>query len=316
MAKPRSVKDLLTSEDFFQSRAKAQKYVKHEFQDYAYRLAVDMGDLQHRPIYMRLAKSVDRVTLEQAAAFAKDYTKEVNKGKIFMWKLAELRAAAQFKRDLQNCDYEFVMQRMSELYSGLAPALAKKQEAALSTQLPSLQKLVQLLNPDVSAKRKQKVLVLGSGGGSEAGWLSGCHLMVTGVEVSANLTKLAKRNYPEVKFVGKKNFLQNAFPAASFAGVWCGRMWQVLPLEIEQKYLTELAKLAKPGGWIYLEILLAEADSQKWEEFALREERKMRFVKKNALDALEAKCRKAGFKCVDSEQLAEGKVGLYLQLKG
>ena len=32
-------------------------------------------------------------TLEQAAAFAKDYTEEVNKGKIFMWKLAELRAA-------------------------------------------------------------------------------------------------------------------------------------------------------------------------------------------------------------------------------
>ncbi|MCA9378924.1 hypothetical protein KC640_00710, partial [Candidatus Dojkabacteria bacterium] len=169
MSSVKSIKDILTSGDFLQSREKAQKYVKHEFQDYAYRLAADMGDLHHRAIYMKLAKTVDRVTLEQAAAFAKDYTKEVNKGKIFMWKLAELRAAAQFKRDLQNHDYEFVMQRTGELYSELASALAKKQHSALSTQLPCLQKLVQLLNPDVNTKRQQKVLALGSGGGSEAG---------------------------------------------------------------------------------------------------------------------------------------------------
>lgn len=315
MSRIKTVKDILSSNDFLESRQKSQKYVRHEFQDYAYRLAADMGDLQHRAIYMKLAKTVDRVTLEQAAAFAKDYTKEPNKGKIFMWRLAELRAAAKFKKDLQNTDYQFVMQRMSEFYSELARVLVKKQGNELSSQMSSLQRLVELLQPDAQVKRKQKVLVMGSGGGSESGWLAGCHLAVTGLEISPALVKLAKREAPEAKFIGKRDFLQNSFTDKSFSAAWCGRMWQILPLEVESDYLSELARVLIPQGYLYLEIRLTDKEYNRWEEFTLRDKQKMRFVKCNELDKLERKYRKAGFKYVDTQQLPDNKVGLFLQLQ-
>ena len=68
------------------------KRISQEFQDYAYRLAMELGDEAHKPIYMRLAKTVDRKLLEQARRFAVDSTVD-RKGALFMWKLKELRGA-------------------------------------------------------------------------------------------------------------------------------------------------------------------------------------------------------------------------------
>ncbi len=68
------------------------KYISREFQDYAYGLAESLGDKEHTPIYMRLAKTVDRAILEQARRFVVD-SNAANRGALFMWKLKELRAA-------------------------------------------------------------------------------------------------------------------------------------------------------------------------------------------------------------------------------
>lgn len=68
-----------------------QKYITREFQDYGYRLAVKLNDLEHKSLYIKLAKNEERAFLDQALSFAIDYPKAENKGKIFMWKLKELR---------------------------------------------------------------------------------------------------------------------------------------------------------------------------------------------------------------------------------
>lgn len=69
------------------------KYISREFQDYGYRLAVDLDDLAHTSLYIRLAKTVPRGVLDAARAFAVDAPNARSKARIFMWKLRELRQA-------------------------------------------------------------------------------------------------------------------------------------------------------------------------------------------------------------------------------
>lgn len=69
------------------------KYVSREFQKYAYDLAVELGDLEHKSLYMKLAKETPRILLEKARSFVKDATNAKSKGRLYMWKLAELKKA-------------------------------------------------------------------------------------------------------------------------------------------------------------------------------------------------------------------------------
>lgn len=67
------------------------KTVSREFQLYAYDLAVELDDLAHKSLYMRLAKVTPRGLMETARSFVKDAQNARNKGKLFMWKLKQLK---------------------------------------------------------------------------------------------------------------------------------------------------------------------------------------------------------------------------------
>jgi hypothetical protein len=67
------------------------KYVSREFQKYAYDLSVELNDLPHKSLYMKLAKSTPRILLEKARSFVKDAQNARSKGKLFMWKLKQLK---------------------------------------------------------------------------------------------------------------------------------------------------------------------------------------------------------------------------------
>lgn len=67
------------------------KYISQEFQDYGYRLAVELGDEKHKALYIKLAKQLDRATLERARVFVKDAYQVKNKARLFMWKLKQIR---------------------------------------------------------------------------------------------------------------------------------------------------------------------------------------------------------------------------------
>ena len=74
------------------------KYVSREFQKYAYDLAVELGDLPHKSLYMKLAKVTPRIFLEKARSFVKDATNANSKGRLFMWKLKQLKDEAELKK--------------------------------------------------------------------------------------------------------------------------------------------------------------------------------------------------------------------------
>lgn len=71
------------------------KYISQEFQNYGYRLAVDLDDLPHKSLYIRLAKTMPRKILEAARSFAVDATFAKSRAKLFMWKMREIRSTVK-----------------------------------------------------------------------------------------------------------------------------------------------------------------------------------------------------------------------------
>lgn len=78
---------------FKETLARRKKYIKNEFQAYGLQLATELNDWEHRPLYIRLAKTQPRLVLEQARLFVGDQTRGTvkSKAKLFMWKLKQLR---------------------------------------------------------------------------------------------------------------------------------------------------------------------------------------------------------------------------------
>jgi hypothetical protein len=95
-----SAKDILLSHDFLAQKKKASKYVTKEFQDYGLRLAKNLNDMDHKSLYIKLAKNEDRNLLQKAQSFTMDYPNARNKAKIFMWKLKEIKE--KIKHQNQN----------------------------------------------------------------------------------------------------------------------------------------------------------------------------------------------------------------------
>jgi hypothetical protein len=67
------------------------KYISREFQQYGYDLAVELGDLKHRALYIKIAKTTPRILIENARSFVKDANNVKSRGRLFMWKLKELK---------------------------------------------------------------------------------------------------------------------------------------------------------------------------------------------------------------------------------
>ncbi len=70
------------------------KYVSREYQDYGYRLAMELEDQAHKSLYIRMAKTVDRGILEKARTFVLD-ANAFSRAKLFMWKVKQLKDQKQ-----------------------------------------------------------------------------------------------------------------------------------------------------------------------------------------------------------------------------
>ncbi len=64
---------------------------KYEYQAYGNRLADELGDEKHRALYIRLAKNEERNILESAREYVLRSENAVTKGRLFMWKLSQLK---------------------------------------------------------------------------------------------------------------------------------------------------------------------------------------------------------------------------------
>jgi hypothetical protein len=69
----------------------SDKRNKYEFQAYGNRLAEELNDTKHRALYIKLAKNEKRSLLETAREYALAAERISAKGRLFMWKLTELK---------------------------------------------------------------------------------------------------------------------------------------------------------------------------------------------------------------------------------
>jgi hypothetical protein len=67
----------------------------YEFQAYGNRLAEELGDTKHRALYIKFAKNMDRNMLEKAREHCLASERAITKGKLFMWKLNQLKEEAK-----------------------------------------------------------------------------------------------------------------------------------------------------------------------------------------------------------------------------
>lgn len=73
------------------------KYISREFQKYGYELSEELGDLEHKALYIKLAKELPRPLLEQARYFVKDARKVESRPRLFMWKIQQLKKELTIK---------------------------------------------------------------------------------------------------------------------------------------------------------------------------------------------------------------------------
>ncbi len=68
-----------------------KKYITREFQDYGYRLACELDEEKRASLFIKMAKELPRDILERAKNFVKDATNVKSKGRLFMWKVQQLK---------------------------------------------------------------------------------------------------------------------------------------------------------------------------------------------------------------------------------
>lgn len=89
-----SIKDVL---DKYKKQDK-DKYISREFQKYGYDLAVEMDEPKRAALYIKLAKNTDRGILENARSFIKDANNVKSKGRLFLWKVKQLKDVKEKKK--------------------------------------------------------------------------------------------------------------------------------------------------------------------------------------------------------------------------
>lgn len=91
MAKPLSIKEIMDKSNFVERVVEGNSRITEEFQDFGYRLAIKLDDMEHKALYMKYAKVLPRGVLEEVMEFTLDYPVRTGKrAKIFMWKLKEV----------------------------------------------------------------------------------------------------------------------------------------------------------------------------------------------------------------------------------
>lgn len=78
------------------------KYISREFQEYGLSLAEELNDMRYKTLYIKLAKTTPRGLLESARTFVKDATNAKSKGKLFMWKLKQLKGQTKKLQNSKN----------------------------------------------------------------------------------------------------------------------------------------------------------------------------------------------------------------------
>ncbi len=271
--------------------AASKRHPKNEFQAYAYKLAHDLNDLQHLQIYMRLAKNIDRVVMEKAYSFVSDSSSN-DRGRLFLWKLKQIRKDEKRKRDMKNFDYDFVISRMSKVRDILSELIREKVESEYSIEDKKMFHDVfkEVLSEKKDSKRGTiKILILGYCSTRQLVDIKTAGFNIYGMEVSKKLTKFLKNTSKELDLKLKwvsKDFLKNSFETHFFDAILISSYWSVVPKDSEIRFLKEVRKVLKKNGKLIINSKASKSEKEEWKIVRYKGEDIECFYKKESFSEL------------------------------
>lgn len=276
-----SAKNLLLKYDISApTDEKGEKYrgTAHEFQDYAYKLASDLNDMENLKIYMRLTKLYPRFLMEEAYQFVADVQEE-RKGRLYMWKFKQVKDKYKLKKELKNYDYEFVVKKMRQVRDILSDKIVKKNNNYSDNEIVKYIETIfeSLFNSD----KKARILIVGNECPILPSIFAKFTSQVYGIELSSKVSKNLKEIYGNPiarKFITKEFFSHNYNPDF-FDLIIVNKFWNYLPIEKEHEFVKEMNKLLKIGGKLIVSNKSSNKSEQKWRKFMLGNEEKYFFEK-------------------------------------
>ncbi len=139
---------------------------------------------------------------------------------------------------------------------------------------------------------KGRILDVGCGTGRDARWFSENGYDVTGVDYSANMLKIARKEAPKADFL-KKDMRNLGFDRDSFDGIWCVGSLHHVDNPDAKFILLELNLFLRRGGIIYVSV--KEGEGQTMEKDYLGGER---LFCRYTLKELGTMMKAAGFRLV------------------
>lgn len=143
-----------------------------------------------------------------------------------------------------------------------------------------------------------KILDIGCGGGNDTKKLLDRGYSVLGLDFSEEMLKLARVNAPGAEYKSG-NFLEIDLPSNEFVGVWCMRVFHLVPLAEQGVFLSKIADVLSPDGYLYISAIRDTFDHDGMDE-------KNRFRKWLKEDSFKELLRKHGFEILEFN-LWEGK---------
>lgn len=285
-----SAKNILFNTELF---TKKSRHPANEFQAYAYKLAHDLNDLAHLQIYMRMAKTTERSLMERAFSFVADSTSQ-DKGRLFLWKLKQLKKEMKFKINKENFSYEFVFGVNKDFRNDMWQEITSKKDGTKFIT----ESLQEILNENIfnkNIRRKRKFLVYGYLHPEAIKSMITPKSEVTVYEYSKNLSGYIKNALTKIK-VNRRDFIAGKQKNNSFDVIIFSNMWQLIPKEVEDIFLEKLQRLIRKDGIVIFLNKYHKENSQSYNEVIKNNLRYYYFQKKfNSKTFLES-AEKYGFK--------------------
>ena len=150
----------------------------------------------------------------------------------------------------------------------------------------------------------KRILDAGCAAGRDSKILSENGLNVTGIDISLELVKIAKKNNPNIAFI-KGDFLDLPFEKNSFGGIWAhASLLHLETIEDVKKALVEFYRVLKTKGIIHI-IVKAQLKGKKFTVVSDKLSKHNRFFQYFTSQEVESLTKQAGFKKIKLEQYKE-----------
>jgi len=277
-----AAKDLLLKYDVTSTKdenGNKSRGTAYEFQDYAYRLASDLNDLEHLKVYMRLAKNYPRRLLERVYESVSDVETD-SLGKLFMWKFKQVKDEYEYQ---VNFSSDFIYKN-SKYFKDIffKNILEKSKEADIA-------------NLDINLKCKQSILIVGPSNVAQVQALSKYHNLF-GIDISSKLiknlkTKVSKTNSRKIIC---KDFFKNTYKENYFDFIYVDTYWKQIGLSEEKKFIENIVSILKKASVCIIKMNLDLEDSQEWKFIEYKGEKVHYLSKRNGIDTINKKFKEAG----------------------